>query len=609
MSKKRTVYWSPAVILWAVLLPVQAVFSADTSLAGRVKSSDGKPLEGAVVSARARDKTFTTTVYTNRDGEFVFPPLDPGAYKVWAQAIGFGEGIAEWKLPTGDKLEQNFSLKPLEDFSKQLSGSEWMASLPADMLEDRRMKAILHTNCTNCHPINFVFQNRFDRDGWSKIVDWMSRITLYGNIPARSAQDEGGEVSPTIVSYREELVGYLTKARGPNSVLTYKPLPPLTGESNDIVVTEYDIPPGDRPNYVTKYNGSIWSEGPPSIYEGAGNQDVVVDQAGNLWFGDSSPRVVARTLGKMDPRTGRVTGYKLTRPNGEAAIIYSGLEIDSKGNIWFPDGSERVLIKFDPKTEQFQRFPPPPPVTPIGGGMTQIDSKDRVWIRRDDGGVVRFDPETAQWTEYRLNRRSRQAYGVSVDANDNIWFAILEADQIGFLDHRTGILSLLTLPPLKSDFVTAKDYEIERRYWSSGNGVQGESSVPLTHKGPRRTSADRRGDSFWVAEFWGNRIAKININTKEIKEYLMPNPHYMPYDVRVDKNHMVWIAVNDADRILKFDPFTERFIEYRLPSVGTGARHIYVDNRTNPPTVWVPYYRTNRVARVQFRAAAAAPGR
>ena len=89
----------------------------------------------------------------------------------------------------------------------------------------------------------------------------------------------------------------------------------------------------------------------------------------------------------------------------------------------------------------------------------------------------------------------------------------------------------------------------------------------------------------------------------------MPNPHYMPYDVRVDKNHMVWIAVNDADRILKFDPFTERFIEYRLPSVGTGARHIYVDNRTNPPTVWVPYYRTNRVARVQFRAAAAAPGR
>ena len=63
--------------------------SADTSLTGVVSSSDGKPLEGVGVSARADDKTFTTTVYTDDNGKYFFPPLESGSYQVWAQPVGF----------------------------------------------------------------------------------------------------------------------------------------------------------------------------------------------------------------------------------------------------------------------------------------------------------------------------------------------------------------------------------------------------------------------------------------------------------------------------------------------------------------------------------------
>ena len=69
----------------------------------------------------------------------------------------------------------------------------------------------------------------------------------------------------------------------------------------------------------------------------------------------------------------------------------------------------------------------------------------------------------------------------------------------------------------------------------------------------------------------------------------------------VDNNHMVWVSLMNSDRILKFNPSTEQFTEYPLPTLGTEIRDIYVDDRTDPPTVWIPYDRTNKIARVQFR--------
>ena len=69
----------------------------------------------------------------------------------------------------------------------------------------------------------------------------------------------------------------------------------------------------------------------------------------------------------------------------------------------------------------------------------------------------------------------------------------------------------------------------------------------------------------------------------------------------VDKNHMVWVPELNGDRILKFNPFTEKFTEYPLPTLGTNVRFIDVDNSTDVPTLWVPCTGANKIARVQFR--------
>src|ERR1700675_1924782 len=80
---------SLCVLLWIGPFAAQTAPLPSTGLIGLVKSSDGKAMEGVGVSAKAKGSTVTTTVYSNRAGEYYFPPLSDGRYRIWAQAVGF----------------------------------------------------------------------------------------------------------------------------------------------------------------------------------------------------------------------------------------------------------------------------------------------------------------------------------------------------------------------------------------------------------------------------------------------------------------------------------------------------------------------------------------
>src|SRR5262245_782223 len=71
--------------------PLNVAYTAEaqSSLAGTISSSVGSKLEGVTLSARAYGSNMTTTVFTDADGDYFFPSLPAGKYKVWAQAQAF----------------------------------------------------------------------------------------------------------------------------------------------------------------------------------------------------------------------------------------------------------------------------------------------------------------------------------------------------------------------------------------------------------------------------------------------------------------------------------------------------------------------------------------
>ena len=119
---------------------------------------------------------------------------------------------------------------------------------------------------------------------------------------------------------------------------------------------------------------------------------------------------------------------------------------------------------------------------------------------------------------------------------------------------------------------------------------------------PRRLSTDKNGTSVWVANWWGENIAKIDIKTKKVVGYYSVPTGANPYNTVVDKNHVVWTNLTPDDAVGKFDPKTEQWTIYKLPSIGAELRHIGFDDLRGD--VWVPYREADRAARLQFRTQA-----
>lgn len=592
MSKTRIVLLTLLAILFLIewRQPAPAAPATGTNFTGRIKAADGKALEGVTVSARQNGKTYSTTVFTDDSGNYVFPLLEGGSYRVWAQAVGFETARAELTVDESKESRHEFTMKPFKDFHKQLTGGAWTAALPEDTLENRRMKILFRNNCAGCHTPNFVLQNRFDEEGWKKIITVMETVGIYGEPPGADRAP-----FPLLRLYRDELAAYLARMRGPGpSPMKFVPQPRPRGESAQVVITEYDITSSSDLNALVTHDGSDWMEGVPSAYEARGPHDAEVDADGFVWIADSQDNP-GRTVARLDPRTGEVKNFKLEGGHGMAMGSH-GIVIDHKGIAWF--NADGGLGKVDTKTMKVEHFEPPRNMARVGGTL-DVDSSGTVCVSTSSGALL-FDPATEKFTEYLSPSPGNEGrtYGVAVDAKGNCWWAQMNFDKLGITDRSTGKsgeLALRERPGMRELFPEKdrKIFDFVRSDWNS--------AVPWA-QGPRRLGADKRGNSVWVADWWGDNLAKIDINTKQVTHYQHPGSGFAGvYDTVIDKNGMVWINLMNDDKVARFDPRTEKWTEFHLPTLGTETRFIAVDNHKDPVEVWTPSWRTSKLIRIQFR--------
>src|SRR5579863_6563556 len=136
--------------------------AAPPGLMGTIRDAAGKPLNGVAVTAQASGELFTTSVYTDERGVYVFPHLNAGNYRLWAQAVGFTTEKADLKLDGTHTANRALTMKPLADYEMQLSGFEWYDSLADKTPNQKRMKQVLYVACAGCHSLDLILQNKFD---------------------------------------------------------------------------------------------------------------------------------------------------------------------------------------------------------------------------------------------------------------------------------------------------------------------------------------------------------------------------------------------------------------------------------------------------------------
>ena len=595
-------------LLLACALPLAAATAAqaaDQRLSGRIASSSGQKLDGVTVSAKREGSTITTSVYTDAAGEYFFPPLPEGRYRVWAQALGFERASGSVDLSAARR--QDFALAEIADPERrfrQLPGEMMVAALPEASAEDARMKKIFMNNCTGCHSTSYALQFRFDEAGWSKIIDLMKIVPVTGVYPGPNAKP-----NQILERHQKPLAAYLARARGPGeSSMKVASRPRPTGEAARAVWTLYDLQLNPDTGIGTKYNandGTDWAMGTTSKL-GQLPHDGALGLDGTIYFTSNNPNRTV-TIGKVDPATGAVKYLKAEAANGLAATAH-GLARDRAGNLWFDiNPGRRALGKLDTATEKITIYQTPPEMAPLGGAVTiDVDGKGMVWASTPSG-AVRFDPAAEKFTEFkssiprRMRRGSGATYGAAGDRDGNGWWAQMAMDTVYKGDVASGKTIEIKLPDVKVDGLFGADrafYETVSDLGFNAPAAVVAGPAPHGHRQERRRAV---GGQFV-------RVRRSRGSTRRpSKTTIVPLPD--PDDAGLPHRRR-----QQAQRLgqpLDLRPHRQarpgartRGPMFDLPVRGTEIRHISLLERGDKLYVVMPVYRTSQMGVMTVRSEA-----
>jgi streptogramin lyase len=509
-----------------------AATSTGVALTGQVRSATEGPMEGVVVSAKKDGSTISISVITDNQGRYSFPSnkLDPGHYALHIRAVGYeldGTGaaqIAADRLATAD-----LTLNKVQDVSPQLTNTEWLLSMPGTDEDKFRMG-----QCGNCHTYQRIVRSHYTAEQFIDILSLMASFSP-GSTPAHP-QPKGidggpGLINGTVSQATAKYLSTVNLSSVDRWTYALRTLPRPTGRSTRAIITEYDLP---RPEALP--------------------HDVLLDSDGIVWYRDFG----SEYLGSLDPKTGQVTDYPFPeiKPGFSKGMI--DLEQDKDGNLWVGTRQASVM-KFNRKTHEFtvccanQSAAEKDPNfrTDFGIFAFAYDSnnKMKIWGGGPNmQGIHRLDLSTGKLEAFYTH----STYGINADSKGN-GYGLVMADQ----------------NIVKVDAVT------------------GETTVyptPTPNSGPRRGQFDSL-DRLWFAEFRGNKIAMFDTRSATFKEWAIPTPWTGPYDVALDKNGEAWTGGMFSDRLVRLNTKTGQFTEYLLPR-STNIRKVFVDNSTNPVTVW-----------------------
>ncbi|OFW14058.1 MAG: hypothetical protein A3H29_18515 [Acidobacteria bacterium RIFCSPLOWO2_02_FULL_67_21] len=513
---------------------------AGVALTGQVTSTDEGAMEGVLVSAKKAGSTITTTVATDASGQYRFPAdrMEPGQYTITMRAIGYELGApASVRLSGGAPSNADLALTRVRDLSTQLSNAEWMMSMPGT---DQEKRVLL--NCITCHTLELVARSRHTAAEFPKVL---ARMASYVNqssplkVQFRKAERLYEPSGPAREEGWKRQGEYLARVNLSAGKWSYelKTLPRPKGTNTRVIITEYDMP-----------RRTIQPH------------DVVLDSAGTVWYSNFGEQAV----GRMDPKTGRVTELEVpTRkpgfPTGEL-----GLQFDREGRLYFGMMYQAGVARLDPKTETFEIFEIPKEfnrdqaqINMPAPQFSHVDGK--LWTQNNGFAVVhRIDLATGKSETFKpfgdpKDGENHNIYDIIPDSNNNLYFTDFQHEHIGRIDAKTGDMKLFQAPTRASS--------------------------------PRRGQMDAQGRLWW-AGYRANLVGMFDTKTEKFQEWPAPTPWSAPYDVVLDKLGFAWTGSMSTDRVLRLDPRTGEFSEYLLPRT-SNIRRVFVDERGAKPVFWV----------------------
>jgi virginiamycin B lyase len=537
-----------AAVLFQLGLAAPTLAQSAAALTGKVSSAAEPVMEGVVVSAKKDGSTITVSVITDDKGQFSFPAgrLEPGHYTLAARAVGYDlDGPKAADVTAGQAATADIKLKPTSNLPSQLTNAEWMMSMPGT----NEQKQFL-LNCNSCHTIERIVRSTHDAEEFSQTFQRMGGY--YPGSTPRKPQRLVGDALRAVGNSDKSAADYLASinlSQHDSWSYQFKTLPRLTGKSTHVIITEYDLPnPLIEPH------------------------DVMLDREGTVWYSDFGQMF----LGKMDPKSGKVTQYPIPETKKGFPVGTLNLEFDKDDNPWVGVMYQGAVAKFDKNTEKFQTWSTPKEwdtnMDQLGHlALTGTPVDNKVWIKNSDGGnIYRLDLADNKFEDLGSFKDPRSGkrigtYGLHSDQANNIYLLDFAAGNIVKIDAKTKLPTVYL--------------------------------TPTPNSRPRRGRVDAEG-RLWFAEYAGNAIGMFDPKTEKISEWKVPTPWSAPYDAEAGRNGEAWTGSMLTDRVSRLDIKSGQYTEYQLPHP-TNIRRVFIDDAKSPGTLWVGNNHSASIVKVE----------
>ena len=263
---------------------------------------------------------------------------------------------------------------------------------------------------------------------------------------------------------------------------------------------------------------------------GSHPHDVAPAPDGTIWYtgqGNAS-------LGRLDPDSGDIDEIPLGPGSSPHGVI-----VGPDGAPWITDSGLNAIVRVDPTTSEVDVFELPGGDANLNTAVFDLDGI--LWFTGQAGVYGRLDPGTGEMQAFDAPR-GRGPYGITVTPSNEVFYASLAGNHIARIDQTTGVAEPID-PPTSAQGA--------RRVWSDSNGV------------------------VWVAEWNAGQVGAYDSVTRQWREWALPGNAPQAYAVYVDETDRVWLTdFSGAGAVVRFDPSTETFESYPLPTPGGNVRQI-----------------------------------
>lgn len=281
------------------------------------------------------------------------------------------------------------------------------------------------------------------------------------------------------------------------------------------------------------------------------------------------------------------------------------------GGIWWAGQWGNLVGRIDPMSGEMREYPLPPGSMPHS---VTLDRDGGVWFTGNKNGTLgRLDPASGDIEVVDMPDPSvRDPHTAVFDDDGVLWFTAQHANRVGRLDPQTGEVELVAMPT-----TGARPYGIkidaEGTPWVACNGhnclvrvdpdTMALTEIELPHQATTVRRLDIADDGMiWYVNSGRGRLGRYDPRSGEVQEWPSPSGEKShPYAIAV-LDGVVWYNESGMrpDALVRFDPATETFQSWAIPSGGIYAGIVRHMRPTRNGDLLIHQSATNRIIRVEI---------